>query len=489
MKKTTALLLAALMLLSAVSCTDGNKPAPTEAPKNTEAPAYTQEAGNTADPEATLTPAEIQFAGDLSYDPETDYDPRFGSFMDIVIDAGDVFYLHPDSSYICYADKSGGDWGVLCGRPDCEHGRGNINEQNDDCNGCLGSDIGAMVWKYGDKLYYVDDWAGVHGESCGALYRMNLDGSGHEKVCMLPEIYGSFDEAMWPQCFYCHRGLIYTRTLYYDVENAEPIKRTGYYAMNMDGSDVRIIYESDKSGYGYMTFMGEYCYVLDYFNEFDEEGEVKNSIVTMLRWSPNTEKAEVLYEGNDIQLPNIGDLFMKDGEIYIASKFDKYTGQNGVMRFKDGGWEEMINFDDPETNWSVFCVSDGIAIARRHIRYDPDNTAPYWEAQRSTDLDIWIKDFEGNTLYKGKLPVGWTELLDNGLFIYNWEKTAFGDRNTVYFMLDVGLQAPGHEDYTKEKNILLRYDITENGLEETLLSEITGWPMGDEEDSYWRSRS
>lgn len=468
MKKLICAILAGLMLLSVSAC-KGKEPAQ---PEQTAAP--TEQAAVTAEPDTTPSAADIQYAGDLSYDPETDYDPRFGSFITVVIDEGDYYYWHGNECYIRYCDKEGGDWGVLCGKPECVHDNGNGHWHNNECNGFMG-EIGALVWKYEDKIYYVNDWEGRPGESLGALYRMNLDGSGHEKLGMMPEICGSFDESMWPQCFYCHRGLLYTRTMFSDVVAGEPIQRTGYYAMNIDGSDQKIIYESADSFYGFMTFMGEYCYVLDYSDH--EVGEDEYEIwIKMMRWSPNTGKTELIYEGADMQRPNEGELFMRDGDVYCPSLFVMHEGKRAVMRFHEGKWEELLNFDDPEKRWTVICVSDGIAIARNFLETDPESEGYDRKARESADIDIWIKDFDGNTLYKGKLPVGWTELPEVPNPLRLWSFIAFGDSSTFYMLFSVN--SCDNVDM-KEAELFVRYDITESGLEETVIGVAAGGPIND----------
>ena len=468
MKKISCILLALLMLLLSACVHEVGPADPTDVPKTTAAATDAP----TAAPGTTASPADIQYLGDLSYDPETDYDPRFGSFMTVVIDAGDVFYWHGEECYIRYCDKLGGDWGVLCGKPECVHDNGNAHWHNNGCNGFMG-EIGPLFWKYRDKFYYVNEWE-AKDEGLGVLYRMNLDGSGHEKLGMFPVIHGSFAEAMEPQCFYCHRGLLYTRTMFSDVFEGEPIQRTGYYVMNIDGSDQKTIYESDESYYGFMTFMGEYCYVLDYSDR--EVGEDEYVIwIKMMRWSPNTEKTEIIYEGSEMMRPNEGELFMKDGDIYCPSMFVMHEGKRAVMRFHEGKWEEMLNFDDPDMRWTVICVSDGVTIARNFVETDPDSEDYDREAKFSTDMDIWIKDFDDNTLYKGPLPTGWKERPEVLPGMRLIQLVAFGDSSTVYMLLH--LMSTG-EDIT-ETNLFLRYDITENGLAETVIGVTQGGAIKD----------
>lgn len=467
MKKTISLLLALVMLLTLSACKGGDKPGPLGSPEPTQQAENTGISDATAEPETTLSPGVLQYTGDLSYNPETDFDPRLGNALDTFIDVGDFYIWHLSGDYyIRYADKSGGDWGVLCGKPECEHeyGGGPDNEPNKTCNAYIGSVQGSL-WIDGDKLYYVNDWERVEGESLGGLHRLNLDGTGHEKVCMLPELLCSAGEALAPQRFYFHRGMIYCRASLFDVVDGEPVARSGYYALKPDGSECTTIFESSTGRGGYMAFMGEYCYVIDVSGSYDDDGNAYTEN-TLLRWSPNTQKAEVLYRGGDFICPNPGEWFLSGGNIYLGEPRLRHEGSRGVMYLEDGGWEELINFEDPEIHYTTCCVSDGIAIAENYTEMDSESEDYVRGAWKSLDKDIWIKDFEGNTIYKGKLPMDWMGTCEEAAEMkeISWFY-AFGNMDEIWvqFVLD-----NGNDHFMRHGNFLVKYVPVDGGLEATL---------------------
>ncbi len=74
--------------------------------------------------------------------------------------------------YIKYADKSDmKNWVYLCNKPNCKH-------DSFDCNAYIdtGYDV---IWLYDDQIYF---------NQSNELYRMNMDGSSHEKVRDLPGV-------------------------------------------------------------------------------------------------------------------------------------------------------------------------------------------------------------------------------------------------------------------------------------------------------------
>ena len=91
------------------------------------------------------------------------------------------------SGYVYYAEKDSMEWLPLCSRADCTH-------TNEDCNACIGDKLGI----YQNKLYYIQRNV-MTGPS---IWRMEMDGSNHEKVRDIPsESYITNEE-----CF--HKGFL-----------------------------------------------------------------------------------------------------------------------------------------------------------------------------------------------------------------------------------------------------------------------------------------
>ena len=159
MKRIITIILTIIMLLSLASCGTGGAPAPTAEP--TEAPAdkpfYTVNLGTTSYCSSRQPVCETESS---------------------------IYFLCEETAtqYIVYfSDKEYHDWMPLCGKPECDH-------KTSSCNARLEGYAGGSIWLYGDHLYYF-----VENERTGEpetidLYRMDLDGSDHEKLlqCELP---------------------------------------------------------------------------------------------------------------------------------------------------------------------------------------------------------------------------------------------------------------------------------------------------------------
>ena len=453
MKRYLCILTALLMLVLSACQTEPEKPAETAAP--TAKPAEATDAT-----EATEPPSEDrQFVGDFSYDPGTDYDARFAIVAEDFFETEDAFYWHPEyDEYMRYAMKDGSDWGVLCPRPECQHDGGNAFRHNPECGGYIDS-IMSCCGIYDGKLYYVSTDNRLTGsDSCGVIFRMELDGSAHKRVGSIPSITDSTGHVVGPQCFCFHRGMIFMYALNWEVENGEPTSRTVYAVSPIEGGEYTIMYESSEGRGGCIDLMGEYCYIFNIYN--DERGE-NGVCVELLRWSMVTGELEKLSDSTEPYiLPNPGTLWMRgDGNVYTKGRFVKDRGVSSVMYLKDGEWEELLNFeDDGEVIYSLNWISDGIAIAQGFTGVGRFITEP--------DIDVWIKRFDGGTVFKGKLPMDWleSEEIAKGFKLYQISY-AFGDENVFYyeFVLDPG------SDGNRGETVLVKYEMTADGPVSTII--------------------
>ncbi|MBR3382590.1 MAG: hypothetical protein IKG85_06080 [Clostridia bacterium] len=85
-----------------------------------------------------------------------------------------VYYLCSESGInkhkldkLWIGEKGKDVWIPLCSKPNCMH-------NDEDCNAVLEGHAGGRIWLYGQHIYYVSDYS--------SLWRMRLDGSGHEKL-------------------------------------------------------------------------------------------------------------------------------------------------------------------------------------------------------------------------------------------------------------------------------------------------------------------
>lgn len=460
MKRTLLMLLCALMLLSLAACKGGepaepdNTPAPTETALDTPAPALPTEA-----PVSEHVP-------DHSYNRETDFDKRLamnGNFNSI-IETEDVYYWLPDRDrFIRYCEKDGSDYGVLCGRPECVHDNGNAFGRSADknCNGYIGSSR-PYIWIVDDKLYYVDDYTyfRTYPDSCGVIMRMNLDGTGRELFKVIPKPETPYDDSMCPQYYCYHRGALYSFIMGNYVEDAEPSQPFVAGMFPLDGDEWTIFYDAGAGiHYGSVLPSGEFCYVVD------QVWGGEDSTNRVLRWSSVTGELELLYEGFETGL-----IFRywvdEEGDFYAPQLPQDGEGPiERILCLEDGKMIHAIDFEDPETVYTERSVAGGVVIARNYVPYDRSYYVKYG---KETDIDIWIKRFDNTTVYKGKLPMGWLDSIENTPRFEGADLVSADENGMLCVFKMQRRSLEGSTDATSLA--LVKYVFTEEGgIEEILL--------------------
>ncbi|MBO4847647.1 MAG: hypothetical protein J5586_00640 [Clostridia bacterium] len=453
MKKTICVFIALLLLLSLAACTGKDKPAPTEAPDGTSQPQETQETARVPD---------------FSYDPETDFDKRFlmNGNVSTLLETEDVYYFRPHGDHFMYwCEKDGSDYGVLCGKPECEHDGGNGEAKNEDCNGFLGMDGKQFSWIADGKIYYMQGLPLGRSEECCRIYRMNLDGTGHEFVRAIPWPETPYGDNMHPQRMIYHRGMLYFLLFGGYIEEGEPMQPLMAAALSLDGDEIKFMYDSGPvmAFYGELCPVGEYCYIFAWGG---------NLTTKIMRWSSVTEQTETVYEGDELGI--IAKFWVdQTGTVYAASKYEEGVGQNAVLRLENGEWEKVMLFDDPDIHYSIRAVSDGVVIARDYREYERD---------MGRDIDLWVRRFDGETLYKGKLPMAWIGELEEkygGHITLERSMLFCGNENELLALYETLLPKPLGREFAPTCYVLVRYDITENGLNEVRLCETRHWIIED----------
>ena len=110
-----------------------------------------------------------QVTGDQSYNTDTDANPSF--YILNGTDAGGALYCFSGHNWLCYFDKKTGGFGIVCGKPDCEH-------SDAVCNAYVYQTWGTQY--YEGYLYTVT----INLE----LMKLSLDGSQRENFGKLADI-------------------------------------------------------------------------------------------------------------------------------------------------------------------------------------------------------------------------------------------------------------------------------------------------------------
>lgn len=465
MKKLIGIVLACMMLLSLAACR-GKEPAhssdPTAAPKKTAEPASTQDAQATENGGDTPRPFATQTPDRQAFDPDTDADNRYTcANIKLIETEGGFYWLTPWGGYFyfLYYDESLQEVIPVCSKPECEHFKdGNLNNKNANCDAF--ADVVGHPSIYKGKMYYVDRYGdpnpNTNEQTLGnKLYRMDPDGTNREfiKDVFSPGFGGGIDVI--------HRGFIYSFVHESRIVNGEAESRAMLLALPIEGDETsfRVLYELDKSCWGGLRFVGDRCYFWIHYADGEYlEDEDGMPIVDHLipggvigYWDSAEEKLEILFDGQFAQ----GDVSNLEGMWVTPDEAIYVTLSTGLARFENGEFTLTASFEDPEHEYCPPVISDGIVILREKTngRYRPEED-PIW----------WIMDFNGNTVYKAPLPMGWID--EKGL-----------DRNEGSLMYLGGDANALYVDFTfwqddEEWDYLVRYDLVDGELIQTIFGPL-----------------
>ncbi len=306
MKKTNRIisgLLAAVLLLSATSCGEGEGINEEEAA-----------ASQNVDFQKNMHQANVFMLNSLC---ETD--------------EGIYFYY----DRLCFIDKKSGAVTVVCGKPDCTH-------QNGDCNALIDSD---SMWESGGRLYYTtEDYE--DGERVNYVYSIGLDGSGRRRVQQLDPKKGG-DNTIVVNDPVFHRGYVYFE--YNDVIYRSPLGGSPADAETVWGTDAGdagnktvgnlTVYGGNRTAYE-MWADGDYFYFMTDVADPDgtsspalfaydtNTGEVNEA------WTAPSVDVVGEYEGWDKTIsgsrPSMSQWYVSGGYIYL------FFSANGLWRCKLG---------------------------------------------------------------------------------------------------------------------------------------------------------
>ena len=422
MKRVFALFVSILMLMSFAACgKDGKLPvSPTAAPDGSDSPAYTEEP--------------------FAFDPETDFDNRFSNLLyNTFIELDDCYVWRFDSSPIFYWDKTMQESGVLCNRPECDH-------HNPDCNAFVNV-IGYMSY-YKGRLYCM-----VYGKNAkdGRLY-YSVMSMKPDSTDMREEqrIYRDEDADHDASNMFVHRGFVFLYYSYQIVENLVPYNFFRVEIMELGKSERKTIYElkTQSSQKPILQFRGNEVYIAR-GRGGDDTSYLELTVYNMVSGKIDQTEYDVgVYD------TCLSDFYITpEGELLFAfdTDYDKFPG--GVFTIKDGKAVEKFRFDDGE---HIFIPSfaDGVACVTATV--DPDVPT----------FMIWITDFEGNTIYKGELPMEYR----NGIMeahSFTGRVMLVGSGSSLFMIFEERLDAGNETVY-----FLVRYDFSPDGLAETVLGSF-----------------
>ena len=472
MKKISCILLALLMLLLAACAPGTGEPEQTDVPDST--------AAVTAGPEATYAP-------DHTFIKETDYDNRWGALFDCdIVETEDAYYLRQMSGgYLLYFDKAMGEGGYLCPKPECEHEAG-----GEDCNAWIGCEMTNLVF-YKGRLW----WLSTSRNGFGLyLYHMDPDGGNRTLVRDLSETSELFTYGGGRFCihregiyFVADRQTVRDGIFYNHAEMGYiPFERTVIGGVTVEAYDCYTILARDSlhSMQPMLRFAGEDVFLfISYDGVTEFEGEVVNDPEggelipdtsgiknhdEILRWNTHMTEPETVYYEEDGGCLNLYycSWVSQDGVPYFVDTRrlfpeldeDHETNPYGCRVFRveeDGTKTEVLSTFDHGENF-LFTITDGVLVT----------TGSDWESRSKGETEVWVQTIEGETLYKGPLPLEYRKEYGEELKGL-WFSPCWATREKMVFCMHENTTDPKHP----MRYFFVEYRITPDGLVETLLGE------------------
>lgn len=450
MKKTTALILAFLFLFPFVSCIKNKPVTPDEtaAPGVTAGPnepTETKEPGSeekAAPPEPL--PTDIDFS--YTYDPNTDcYASGDFSCINLAETEDAYYWKNANGGYIFYSDKVSGEFGALCGKPECLHEK---DKNNLECNALVGHDPLSWIHIYDGMLYFIMFAKAADGRVLDTVFREELDGSNREQLFSIDSYKYAF------QSFYIHRGKAFFTAKTDFVEDGLPKKRLELFCCDLDGKGFHSVFEETLDGELGINFsvgfFGDYAFFFVSSYPISDDGA--NADTAIYAYDLKNDKVYLVASQEDCEISIWAIYVDTNGEIYVApSVFSRYA-QASIYKVVDGDFVKQYEFEGENyfgpTGFTR--IWDGLAYVM---------TAD-WDIEGADT--IWIKDMDGNTIYDGPI---------SRHFIEGRENVKVDVKDMIIHGNSLFIAYTGWIEDDPDYSILVRYEITENGLVETTLAE------------------
>ena len=397
MKKTAAFILSLALLLGACSLTPP------------------EETGPEADPPEPP-------AADAN-----DYTNKYSYVTNVSFSETDLIYFgkqHNDK-YILYSDKETGLYGVLCGKPDCTH-------DGKACNAYTGHTDGLEYYK--GRFYWLS-----YSKGKRYMYSMAEDGTDRKTVKTVGDSNGKGIVDI-----FCFRDSMFALIQENKVSDGVPRTHLSFYKTSLTGDDGftlmgDIIPEGGVlSAYRLYLQEGKICFA-DTFRDPESGANLFRA------YTFDTETGEIALAGEAVTSGRVYEFYAESpGVWYYPSAAE--GGVPAVYRMENGVSEKAFELADPEERWYISQLGSGVCMAR---------------SQETRDFRVWLLDMEGNTLYKGDLPMSHRADLPEPHYLFGAYLLGGDTKSVVFKELEVlnGVRA----DY------YVRYDFTPQGLEEHLL--------------------
>ena len=338
--------------------------------------------------------------------------------------------------YLGYYDGLSGESGPLCGRPECTH-------QDWTCDAYM--NWTKLFACEGDKLY----WLGAnsqYGHVKGApmeygIWRANLDGTGRELVKEFPEELLS--GAIYDIVLRGKKVFVNVRELL--VQDGVPENRYCWYETGLnDDQELKELLEYD--GDGACQVIRDYLYYMTFADPGSETTPPRDPEIT--RYHLDTGETEVLLAaGSEPEMTGV--FYVCDNLTVYFSDTRQDLDTTRLYRLTEGRLEPIPGTEDETHTFGTLYLTEGLAYCN------------HWTPQGE---EIWLSDFEGNTLYKGPWEMQFREKKENEVLPVSRALLGGGTDHCLFCFAD----------YLAGHTWIVQYDITPEGLSETILWDWTG---------------
>lgn len=331
---------------------------------------------------------------------ESDYDTNewIRGFSNICRNENGYYIISTDFLYVVDADKN---VTPLCNKADCNH-------MNVDCNAYIKNALTQTVWYDGNNIYVV---AGMKAAKY-ALYKINQDGSGNEKVCDLFQASGT--SGILVTSYFYKNYMYYVSALQTAAEARAGRMNPKLYRVELKNSaKPELIYEADtedvfETSIGRCIFDGDYMYVA--LIKSTETG-IDNSS-ELYRYSLTENRLELVIDHF------VSNYFVKGDVIY-------YTSADGIHTYSINEKKDEIFYGDPR-----FCST--MLFDGEYIYLDDSWYQSTLDDSGEQDDTIFVLDMSGNIIQEISVPEHGMELFGDGNEIIVREIKSINEENRSY---------------------------------------------------------
>ncbi|MBR0156729.1 MAG: hypothetical protein IJM20_04315 [Clostridia bacterium] len=446
-RKIAAVVFAALFVIFS-ACTPGgtqNAAAPdsSDSPEASAIPVDSASPSDTAAPENTEAPGSTFVP--YVFNPDTDVDNRFANAYCSIVERENMFvWAAYGDSAICFFDKEADYGGVLCSKPECDH--------SPDTAGCNGGIPVKSICCCEDKLYLLPSWSTKEDKSWH-IFKMNLDSTGREVFMTIPD---AEDGSVTLMNMYIHRGRMYFVNHYSFVEDGVPMEKYALLSCDLashNAAELKPVFEFESKSWfvSRLFFAGDRIYL---FATPGIDGHYK-----LMVWCYDTVTGETSTAADvilDDDYFTASDFWVtQEGEILVCQSAVIASQNVKIYKIVDNELEVYMEFEETDGPWHGTAVFDDAVAA---LRLTGEKSPRQYE--------VWIRDHEGNTIYKGPLCAhdrdgNIVPSFDN----INWQ---YYSHDRIMMCVSVYTTA-GETEVADEVYYFVEYEITDSGLEEKTL--------------------